>query len=147
MVKLACASHRIIHLIATKATAPDNSATKAASMPRATSPVSAISSPFNRPAPAMTGRDSNKENRAALTRSNPNQRAAVMVTPDRDAPGINAPICASPMTTAAPKRISVNVLPNAPCRSLAHSKPANTKLAMASVRISNSHAGSNLFTP
>src|SRR5918994_4321360 len=44
----------------------------------------------------MTGNDSRNENRAAVSRSKPIARAAVIVTPDRDTPGCNATACATP---------------------------------------------------
>ena len=45
---------------------------------------------FSRLAPAITGIAIKKEIRDAACREKPNKRAIVIVTPDRDAPGINA---------------------------------------------------------
>ena len=51
-----------------------------------------------KPARAMAGSPSRKENRAASSRLKPRKSAAVNVEPERDTPGINAPTCAIPTT-------------------------------------------------
>ena len=45
----------------------------------------------------ITGTASRKENLAASCRSNPRNRAAVIVTPERDVPGTRASACAAPI--------------------------------------------------
>ena len=53
------------------------------------------------PAPRMAGRLSRNDRRAAAGRDNPDASPAVIVTPDRDAPGINASAWNSPTNTAS----------------------------------------------
>ena len=53
-----------------------------------------------------SNKDNNNEKRAASMRLKPKNRAAVMVTPERDAPGTNAQICVSPIKMADVKRKS-----------------------------------------
>ena len=68
---------------------------------------SARSSTHNsfKPARAMAGKPSRKENRAASSRLKFRNSAAVNVEPERDTPGINAPICATPTIKASRRRI------------------------------------------
>jgi hypothetical protein len=44
----------------------------------------------------MIGRESRNEKRAAVGRSKPKARAAVIVTPERETPGCSARACATP---------------------------------------------------
>jgi hypothetical protein len=53
------------------------------------------------PAPKTAGRDRRKENRAAVERLMPRNRAAVIVTPEREAPGMRASTWASPTRRAS----------------------------------------------
>ena len=52
--------------------------------------------PFFSAAPAMMGVESRKEKRAAVSRFILRKRPAVMVTPERETPGITASACATP---------------------------------------------------
>src|SRR5690606_31724192 len=63
-------------------------------------PPSSISNPLNSPLAMMMGMASRKENLAAARRSRPQNRPAVMVTPERDVPGIRAITWATPMINA-----------------------------------------------
>ncbi len=60
-------------------------------------PTSNRSSTCNSIAPPMTGITIIKEKLAAVSLSTPNQRAVVMVDPERLIPGIIAQACARPM--------------------------------------------------
>ena len=93
-------------------------APRAASMPSAASPRGQYHA-FQQARPGNGGIDSSSGNRAAASLSNPKNRAAVMVTPDRDAPGMSARHCASPMAIAGPKVISPMVRVMRPIRSAA----------------------------
>jgi len=62
------------------------------SIPRVTLLDKNISRPFKKLAPKIAGIANKSENRAAEALSNPKKRAAVIVTPARLAPGINASI-------------------------------------------------------
>src|SRR5688572_26674749 len=53
---------------------------------------------FSNPAAAIVGTDNRKENRAAVSRLSPQNSAAVMVTPEREVPGMTANICARPIS-------------------------------------------------
>ena len=100
MLKLALASQCIIHEMASHASPADKTITIAASIPRDALPLVIRSSDFSRPAPAMVGMDNRRESRAAVIRSYPRKRAALIVTPERDAPGMSAQICAAPIRNA-----------------------------------------------
>ena len=52
------------------------------------------------PAAKIIGIDSKKENRAAAFRVNPKAKPAVIVTPEREVPGISAMACAHPIKKA-----------------------------------------------
>ncbi len=54
-----------------------------------------------KPASAIAGSPSRNEKRAASSRLKPSQSAAVRVEPERDTPGISAPICAMPTVIAS----------------------------------------------
>ena len=58
------------------------------------------------PDSTTAGIDSRNENRAAASRVSPRNSPAVIVVPDRDAPGISASACAVPTTTASVVLIS-----------------------------------------
>ena len=53
------------------------------------------------PARAVAGTPSKNENRAASLRLKPSASAAVRVDPDRETPGMRAPTCASPTSSAS----------------------------------------------
>ena len=53
------------------------------------------------PDSTTAGTESRNENRAAASRVSPRNSPAVIVVPDRDAPGISASACAVPTTTAS----------------------------------------------
>ena len=55
---------------------------------------------FNTPAAIIIGVASKNENFAAASRDNPLKSPAVIVTPERDTPGITAIACAKPITNA-----------------------------------------------
>ena len=55
------------------------------------------------PAPKITGHESKKEILAESLLAYPRKRAAIMVTPDREAPGISARLCAAPIMSASLK--------------------------------------------
>ena len=57
----------------------------------------------------MIGSDSRNENRAAVSRSRPIARAAVIVTPERDTPGCSAIAWASPRKS--PVRTPIESMP------------------------------------
>ena len=75
---------------------------KDASAPGERERASGLMSSASRPKAAITGTAISMENRAASLRVMPSARAAVMVTPERDAPGISARHWASPIMTAPP---------------------------------------------
>ena len=61
----------------------------------------AASAAHSRPPSPMPGTASRNENRAAPSRVRPSVRAIVMVTPERDVPGISASACAQPISSAS----------------------------------------------
>ena len=70
---------------------------------------------FLAPAPAMIGADRKKEKCAALSRCMPRNSAAVMVTPERETPGMIAKACADPTTRASLQETTVEVFLSPPC--------------------------------
>ena len=62
-----------------------------------------------KPANAIAGNPSRNEKRAASSLLNPSARAAVKVEPERDTPGISAPICAIPTSIASTSDTSLTV--------------------------------------
>ena len=87
---------------------------------------SAASEPtLNTTAPKMTGMLMRKLSRAAESRSKPVQRAAVIVIPDRDVPGLRASACAAPtLSESATPRSSSGRSPF--CWSAHHSNKPKT---------------------
>ena len=75
-------------------------------IPAGRSASSTSFTPLNRTAPNTIGIRSRNENRAAASRSSPENRPAVIVTPERDTPGISARICDSPISVARPSPVS-----------------------------------------
>jgi hypothetical protein len=72
----------------------------------------------------ITGRLIRKLIRAAASRSKPIRRAAVMVMPDRDVPGLSASACAAPMNRAS--RMPMWSIVRVPrCWSAHHSRSPN----------------------
>ena len=89
-----------------KAAAPATampSASAPQSAPAGAAPRLSVSSPA---AARMTGIASRNDRRAAAGRAMPSTRAAVMVTPERDAPGISASAWPQPIHSACLKPIS-----------------------------------------
>src|SRR5918996_1605276 len=76
--------------------------TKGPVEPGGRSPRSTSVTPFQSEAPKTIGMRSKKEMRAAESRSRPRKRAAVIVMPERDTPGMRARLCARPTATAVP---------------------------------------------
>ena len=76
-------------------------------------------------APPITGAESKKETRALAARERPSSKAAVMVMPLLDTPGIMASACAQPINKTVFKPSSVEVWSPA-LRSAAHKITANT---------------------
>ena len=66
-----------------------------------TPPSASAFGTFSTAAAAMIGIDIRKLNVAALARSNPSARPAVMVAPERETPGMNANACAHPTSSAS----------------------------------------------
>ena len=73
--------------------------------------------PLKRPAAAIAGMPSRNEKRAASSRRKPMKRAAVIVMPERDVPGMSATACARPMTSAEGSRMSSIALMRGPTTS------------------------------
>jgi len=71
--------------------------TARAGSPAPLAPCCSSSRSSNTPAAPIAGIPSRNENRAAASRVNPRNIAAVMVVPERDDPGINATACARPI--------------------------------------------------
>jgi hypothetical protein len=74
----------------------------------------------------MIGSDSRNEKRAALGRSRPTARAAVIVTLDRDTPGCNATACATPRTRPSRTVTSSMLRRRGAARSTTYMTMANT---------------------
>ena len=65
------------------------------------------------------------EKRAAALRSSPSARAMVMVTPEREVPGISASACAQPISRAWCQSIEYSSLSRRPKRSASHMSSPN----------------------
>ena len=75
----------------------------------------------------MPGTASRNENRAAPKRVSPSARPIVIVTPEREVPGISASACAQPISSASRQPTEYSSRRFAPSQSASHIRIPNTE--------------------
>ena len=80
----------------------------------------------SRPPSPMPGTASRNENRAAPSRVRPSVRAIVIVTPEREVPGMSASACAQPISSASRQPTEYSSRSRRPKRSASHIRSPNS---------------------